>query len=296
MTVEDTEVFYQILGLSKTASIDEIKHAYRKKAKAFHPDKNKSPDAAEQFILFTEAYENLTNIKDGKIFNTQSVPSDEWETDRAKSRRQARQHADMKYEEFKKTVYYKNSQAAATVFEHLYFFSSVLIMLSPVWGFIINGLTGFLVGVFITFISVQFWAGIFKEEININFNSFFQSILLIFKTRTFMYGTLTLMNVILFFRVTLNTQLSLGEFSLILIALFGIAFLIYYFRSSITNAFSKLGRFLCLVPSVFNIFFLVNYVFSSNPSFENYPFVHETRVYMEAGDQLVIKKKSLSSI
>lgn len=47
---------YQTLGISLTASKDEIKKAYRRLALQFHPDRNKSPDAHEKFIEINEAY------------------------------------------------------------------------------------------------------------------------------------------------------------------------------------------------------------------------------------------------
>ncbi len=42
--------YYQILGLSSGASIDEIKRAYRQKARMYHPDINHSPEAKDIFI------------------------------------------------------------------------------------------------------------------------------------------------------------------------------------------------------------------------------------------------------
>ena len=54
--------FYEILGVSKNASADEIKKAYRKVAMQYHPDKNPGDKAAEEkFKAAAEAYEVLSN-------------------------------------------------------------------------------------------------------------------------------------------------------------------------------------------------------------------------------------------
>lgn len=51
--------FYEILGVSKSASEAEIKKAYRKLAKQYHPDVNKASDASEKFKEVQEAYDVL---------------------------------------------------------------------------------------------------------------------------------------------------------------------------------------------------------------------------------------------
>jgi molecular chaperone DnaJ len=51
--------YYEVLGIPKSASADEVKKAFRKKAMEFHPDKNKAPDAEAKFKEINEAYEVL---------------------------------------------------------------------------------------------------------------------------------------------------------------------------------------------------------------------------------------------
>ena len=53
--------YYEVLGVQKGASDDEIKKAYRKLSKQYHPDINKEPDAEEKFKEISEAYEILSD-------------------------------------------------------------------------------------------------------------------------------------------------------------------------------------------------------------------------------------------
>lgn len=52
---------YNVLGVDRQASIDEIKKAYRRLARELHPDVNPSADAAERFKLVTHAYDVLSD-------------------------------------------------------------------------------------------------------------------------------------------------------------------------------------------------------------------------------------------
>ena len=53
--------FYQVLGVPRTASQDEIQRAYRKLARTYHPDVNHDPAAEDRFKEASEAYDVLSD-------------------------------------------------------------------------------------------------------------------------------------------------------------------------------------------------------------------------------------------
>jgi curved DNA-binding protein len=77
----DRRDFYDVLGVSRTASADEIQKAYRKLARTYHPDINKDPGAEEKFKEVSEAYDVLSDPQTRKRydafgFDFRRVPED----------------------------------------------------------------------------------------------------------------------------------------------------------------------------------------------------------------------------
>ncbi|MGW4637959.1 DnaJ C-terminal domain-containing protein [Sphaerisporangium sp. NPDC004334] len=73
--------FYQVLGVPRTATQDEIQRAYRKLARAYHPDVNKDPGAEERFKDVSEAYDVLSDPAKRRRYDAfgpdwRSVPED----------------------------------------------------------------------------------------------------------------------------------------------------------------------------------------------------------------------------
>lgn len=60
---------YEVLGVSRDASEDQIKKAYRKLARELHPDVNPDPTAAERFKLVTHAYEVLSDANSRSAYD-----------------------------------------------------------------------------------------------------------------------------------------------------------------------------------------------------------------------------------
>ncbi len=105
---------YAALGLTHEATADEIRTAYRRLAKQYHPDVSSLPDAQQRFVRITEAYEVLGNpAKRLRYDHTRNSPSPRraaprqeprYERDVNRYQREARARAEqfsrMKYADF----------------------------------------------------------------------------------------------------------------------------------------------------------------------------------------------------
>ena len=69
--------YYSILGVDRNASEADLKKAYFKKAKEFHPDVNKAEGAKEKFSEINEAYEVLGDEKKKRIYYQTGMSGDE---------------------------------------------------------------------------------------------------------------------------------------------------------------------------------------------------------------------------
>jgi curved DNA-binding protein CbpA len=136
MTIND---YYSVLGLDENASIEDIKKAYRRRARECHPDLNQSPDATEQFINITEAYDFLvSNIE--RIRNADEEyekAMENWRKYRQdRSRRRANVYSRTTYVKFKNTGFYKSTKifdGTAIIFS---FLVSILVLTYTISGYI----------------------------------------------------------------------------------------------------------------------------------------------------------------
>jgi len=63
------KTYYQVLDVPIAATTEEIRKAYRRKAKSVHPDVNPATDAAKKFVLLTEAFEILSDPEKRKVYD-----------------------------------------------------------------------------------------------------------------------------------------------------------------------------------------------------------------------------------
>ena len=67
--MNSTMDYYEILGVDRNATKDDLKKAFRTLARKYHPDVNKAPDAAEKFKEIGKAYETLSDDNKRQIYD-----------------------------------------------------------------------------------------------------------------------------------------------------------------------------------------------------------------------------------
>jgi hypothetical protein len=133
--------YYEILGLQPNCSIDQIKKAYREKARRYHPDINHSPDAKDKFIKATEAYDFLIEHHDKPLTDDQEFARliEEWMKYRQeRSRARARYFAHRSFNNFRNSKYYKSTREQNGYIVVVNFAVAIMVFIYTIIGYIIR--------------------------------------------------------------------------------------------------------------------------------------------------------------
>ena len=133
--------YYKILGLKPGATLDQIKKAYRKKARLYHPDLNTRKDAAEIFISVNEAYEYLSEKQ--KKLSDNSISQEEitkaWiRYRREQARKRAYEQSRQRFKDFSNSKTYRTSMVLNRAQIIINMTVSIFITFMAVFGYIMS--------------------------------------------------------------------------------------------------------------------------------------------------------------
>ncbi|MDQ3190924.1 MAG: DnaJ domain-containing protein [Bacteroidota bacterium] len=271
--------YYEILGVSQQASLQEIKSAYRNKAKKIHPDVNPSKDAQQQFVLLSKAYQYICDFKEGKIKpspykprpyspkssythnpNTYSANQRKWANDELEKKKAWVRAQRAKKEAEDSADFKKYKKELFTMF---LFVSVIHSIISPfsLW----NLLT-------LIFVIVVIYKNKhkLKKYFNLTFGEQMKTWSIFFsKTTQSHFFTLSfsiLFSLIVFFTIVINTLIPMHYSVIIYLT----AFILPFGIAEIGNKNKKHWLKSFVLPLAVNLFFTFNYTFSYNPQIETY--------------------------
>lgn len=107
--------YYRVLEVHDNASLQDIKKSFRRLSLLKHPDKNKSPNAHEEFVLIVNAYEVLKDSKKRTIFDSNLEEKRKFDNSNYRNVNvkppvynytsdNAERYANMRYEDFEKVL------------------------------------------------------------------------------------------------------------------------------------------------------------------------------------------------
>lgn len=176
--------FYQLLGISETANEAEIKIAFRRLAKIYHPDVNRNAEAGDRFRILYIAYETLINPARRKLYDQlhleeikiHTVPQSRayYEKMQRRASMRARMYASMQYDKFEESAFSNVSFHLKQTMAFIFFFALMcggMISLNTAFHYLFyesfNGsqVTGYvfvLIGVVFCYISGKALLGIYE--------------------------------------------------------------------------------------------------------------------------------------
>jgi hypothetical protein len=139
--------YYQKLGLSESASLEEIKKAYRVLAKKYHPDVSKEPEAETLFIEVNEAYEFLADeqrretyqqkrarkISSEELLRRENVYKQWVEMQQEKAVLRAKSHARTRYDDFVDSAIFKTAGTVSKLYNYVFMALGLVVIVMPIY-------------------------------------------------------------------------------------------------------------------------------------------------------------------
>ena len=280
--------YFALLGVQPDSTVQEIKKAYRSKAKELHPDVSPHPDAEERFKVLNEAYEMVLALKEGRRSIVYQKVQKRREEARPKTRNaeaQARYEKDRAYREarmrqkreeharMKETDFYR-FMAASEVFLKLIrmSFPFWVSTLGGIFGFVKFGWPGLL---FVLVVSAPLWVVVYRYQDEVSGRRLKNSFQQLIRTKYF-YKVSTAIAAVLLLFYPWHTVFPWYLYPLLYLLIAGTS--LPFWRRWKAHEFSPRFIIAGASPFALNFLFAINYIFSFNPNVQTYEYsLYDTR-------------------
>lgn len=289
------ERLYALLGVEPGVSAEELKRAFRGKAKEMHPDRSKDPDAHERFLGLNEAYDFLSKLVSADNPSARSCEDieDLYKTWEQKERQRVRQNVkDHLKKKYSGTIRYVNDpiyEALEIVFVHFTFVLALFsVLILPVILIYTFGSTGIMMSVFANVFLILFTMSAARNLHRLDIKAFSRSFVLLLNTKPARTGLLLSFNSVVFFIYGINTLIDLTHLFLGYTVTSLLAVLIVLMKKrrkkSRVTSYDVYFWSLSAAPVLISVLLTINYIFSSSPRTESYHYTAHTRnSYVEGG-------------
>jgi hypothetical protein len=286
---------YALLGVEPGVTPEELKRAFRKKAKELHPDRSKEPDAHEKFLQLNEAYDFLSKLVEsshqhgGKVVDSEDLYKIWEQTERQRVRKSVKDHLKKKYSGSIRYINDPIYEALEIVFVHFNFLLALFsILIMPVILISAFGSTGIVMSVLANVFLLLFTMSAARNLHRLDIKAFFSSLKLLLTTKPAKTGILITFNAFAFFVFGVNTLIDLTQLLLSYTVISLSALMLVYLKKRRTGeklaSYDVYFRSLSAAPAVVSLFLTLNSVFSTTPHTEVYQYTAHTRdSYTEGG-------------
>ena len=136
--------YYDLLEIPRTATVKDIRKAYRSKAKVYHPDVNMQSNAHVHFLILTQAYETLIDPNKRHMYDMALISNTEhlltYEQWKEIERRKQKEEEEIAHQEFltrrtvfQQSAYFKPARMVLFIAPVLGYLISISILLSCIW-------------------------------------------------------------------------------------------------------------------------------------------------------------------
>ncbi len=271
---EMLQEYRNILGVSTINSLEEIKIAYRNRAKVLHPDLNSSPDAHGQFCLLNEAYDFYT-----LVFSKNQTPEEwnkiknNWYRNRNQIAKRTKQYANMNYDQFIATDFYQTSDAVHSVFDALVGVITLMTIIGlPILAYSFSGGYALFFVLLLLGLTHKGWIAIINQQYHAIKNKETLHAVKQLTSNPLTYLAISIVfNIAVFLYTFSFTFITIP----LLLALYFSAIALGFFISLfVKNKLKKTIFRWAIFPFFVSLFFLLNGLYSSAPKKEIYYFQH----------------------